>query len=168
MCVNIIVRNKPLAGICVQGNYWNYLHAHVNTEGSTPTLTDCYHSVRVRWEEISLYSNSQRKSQQKLLLRFETVQTKSSMFFVFYLDSWICSFQRDGNITILSPLLPWPTKNQKAPGIFRKSCYKYFKLNWKFRSFGIWMPIQTKPEYLLRDMGPSHSIQIQIVVPARS
>lgn len=38
---NIIVRNKPLAGICVWGNYWNYLHAYVNTEGSAPTLTDC-------------------------------------------------------------------------------------------------------------------------------
>lgn len=37
----IIVRNKPLVGFYVQGNYWNYLHAHVNTEGSPPTLTDC-------------------------------------------------------------------------------------------------------------------------------
>lgn len=35
----IIVRNKLLVGICVQGNYWNYLHTHANMQGSNPTLT---------------------------------------------------------------------------------------------------------------------------------
>lgn len=32
---------KQTIGICVQGNYWNYLHAHVDMQGSAPTLNDC-------------------------------------------------------------------------------------------------------------------------------
>lgn len=34
-------------------------------------------------DKLGLYPNTQRKSQQKLLLRFETVQTKSSIFLSF-------------------------------------------------------------------------------------
>lgn len=70
----IIVRNKLLVGISVQGNYWNYLHTHANMQGSNPTLTDCYKSAGMKQEvKFSFKMIKTCKTHQDLLLSLQTV-----------------------------------------------------------------------------------------------
>lgn len=64
--------------------------------------TDCLltsHMSLLGWNKMSsLHSDPQSKTWQNVLLKFQTTQTKSSIFFFFYLDPWLCGCQWDGSI----------------------------------------------------------------------